>query len=162
MERTKGTVKWFSQEKGYGFLQQEGGPDVFVHHSAIQGSGFKVLYEGEEVEFEVMHADKGLKAANVERLNPPAEPPSRGPRREGGRPGGRGYGSRGSDSGGYGPPGPILTGRPRGHASRRVPTAVSATDVRRMPARRRPVVVRPSRPRHVRTGWRGDPRRSDC
>ncbi len=102
MERTKGTVKWFSQEKGYGFLQQEGGPDVFVHHSAIQGSGFKVLYEGEEVEFEVMQADKGLKAANVERLNPPAEAPSRGgPRREGqGRPGGRGYGSRGG-YGGY-------------------------------------------------------------
>jgi CspA family cold shock protein len=96
MERTRGTVKWFSQEKGYGFLQQEGGPDVFVHHSAIQGSGFKVLYEGEEVEFEVTQADKGLKAANVERLNPPAEPPSRGARREGqGRPGGRGYGSRG-------------------------------------------------------------------
>lgn len=100
MERTRGTVKWFSQEKGYGFLQQEGGPDVFVHHSAIQGAGFKVLYEGEEVEFEVMQAEKGLKAANVERLNPPAEPPSRGPRREGGRPGGRGYGSRGF-GGGY-------------------------------------------------------------
>ncbi len=100
MERTRGTVKWFSQEKGYGFIQQEGGPDVFVHHSAIQGAGFKVLDEGEEVEFEVMQAEKGLKAANVERLNPPAEPPSRGPRREGGRPGGRGYGSRGF-GGGY-------------------------------------------------------------
>jgi len=102
MERTRGTVKWFSQEKGYGFLQQEGGPDVFVHHSAILGSGYKVLYEGEEVEFEVMHADKGLKAANVERLNPPPEPPSRGPRREGSRPGGRGHGQyRGGYAGGY-------------------------------------------------------------
>jgi len=102
MERTRGTVKWFSQEKGYGFLQQEGGPDVFVHHSAILGSGYKVLYEGEEVEFEVMRADKGLKAANVERLNPPPEPSSRGPRREGSRPGGRGHGQyRGGYAGGY-------------------------------------------------------------
>lgn len=95
MERTKGTVKWFSQEKGYGFLQQENGPDVFVHHSTIQGSGFKVLYEGEEVEFDIMRADKGLKAQNVVRLNPPAEPPRRAPRRETPvRPGSRGYGER--------------------------------------------------------------------
>lgn len=72
--RTRGTVKWFSQEKGYGFLQREGGPDVFVHHSGIEGKGFKVLYEGEEVEFEIIAADKGLKAHNVVRLNPPAEP----------------------------------------------------------------------------------------
>ena len=54
MARTNGTVKWFSQEKGYGFLQREGGPDVFVHYSAIDGNGFKILYEGEEVEFEVI------------------------------------------------------------------------------------------------------------
>ena len=78
MARTNGTVKWFSQEKGYGFLQREGGPDVFVHYSAIDGSGFKVLYEGEEVEFEVIEEPKGPKAASVVRLNPPAEPPRRG------------------------------------------------------------------------------------
>jgi len=78
MARTNGTVKWFSQEKGYGFLQREGGPDVFVHYSSIDGSGFKVLYEGEEVEFEVIEEPKGPKAANVIRLNPPAEPPRRG------------------------------------------------------------------------------------
>lgn|SRR5690625_495152 len=77
MARTVGTVKWFSQEKGYGFLQQPGGPDVFVHHTAIEGVGFKVLYEGEEVEFDVINAEKGLKAQNVVRLNPPAEAPRR-------------------------------------------------------------------------------------
>lgn len=77
MARTNGTVKWFSQEKGYGFLQREGGPDVFVHYSAIDGQGFKVLYEGEEVEFEVIEEPKGPKAASVVRLNPPAEPPRR-------------------------------------------------------------------------------------
>jgi CspA family cold shock protein len=97
MARTTGTVKWFSQEKGYGFLQQPGGPDVFVHHSAIEGTGFKVLYEGEEVEFDILQADKGLKAQNVVRLNPPAEPPRRGgagPRREGhGRPTAGRYGA---------------------------------------------------------------------
>jgi cold shock protein len=86
MARTNGTVKWFSQEKGYGFLQREGGPDVFVHYSSIDGSGFKVLYEGEEVEFEVIEEPKGPKAANVIRLNPPAEPPRRGGgSREGGQ-----------------------------------------------------------------------------
>lgn len=78
MARANGTVKWFSQEKGYGFLQREGGPDVFVHYSAIDGSGFKVLYEGEEVEFEVIDEAKGPKAASVVRLNPPADPPRRG------------------------------------------------------------------------------------
>jgi CspA family cold shock protein len=70
--RTAGTVKWFSQEKGYGFLQQEGGPDVFVHHSAIEGSGFKTLNEGERVEFDVIEEPKGLKAQNVVRLEAPA------------------------------------------------------------------------------------------
>jgi CspA family cold shock protein len=77
MARTNGTVKWFSQEKGYGFLQREGGPDVFVHYSAIQGNGFKVLYEGEEVEYDILDEPKGPKAANVMRLNPPAEAPRR-------------------------------------------------------------------------------------
>lgn len=85
MTRTTGTVKWFSQEKGYGFLQQPDGPDVFVHHTSIAGSGFKVLYEGEEVEFDVVQEDRGPKAQNVVRLNPPAEPPrGGGGRREGG------------------------------------------------------------------------------
>ena len=63
MARTNGTVKWFSQEKGYGFLQREGGADVFVHYSAIDGGGFKVLYEGEEVEFDIIEEPKGPKAA---------------------------------------------------------------------------------------------------
>jgi CspA family cold shock protein len=85
MARTNGTVKWFSQEKGYGFLQREGGPDVFVHYSAIDGNGFKVLYEGEEVEFEVVDEPKGPKAASVVRLNPPAEPPRRGGGSQGGQ-----------------------------------------------------------------------------
>lgn len=104
MARTTGTVKWFSQEKGYGFLQQQGGPDVFVHHSAIEGTGFKVLYEGEEVEFDVVEEAKGPRAQNVVRLNPPAEPPRRGggggPRREGqGRSGGGRYSDWRSSSG---------------------------------------------------------------
>ena len=95
MARTNGTVKWFSQEKGYGFLQREGGPDVFVHYSQIQGNGFKVLYEGEEVEFDIVEEAKGPKAGNVVRLNPPAEPPRRsGGGREGGNRGG-GYGGGG-------------------------------------------------------------------
>jgi CspA family cold shock protein len=62
MEKVTGTVKWFSQEKGYGFIQREDGPDVFVHHSAIQGSGFKSLDEGERVEFEVVEEPRGAKA----------------------------------------------------------------------------------------------------
>jgi CspA family cold shock protein len=94
MARTNGTVKWFSQEKGYGFLQREGGPDVFVHYSAISGNGFKILYEGEEVEFDIVEEAKGPKAANVVRLNPPAEAPRRGGGREGqgGQRGGGGFG----------------------------------------------------------------------
>ena len=90
MARTNGTVKWFSQEKGYGFLQREGGPDVFVHYSAIDGNGFKVLYEGEEVEFEVIEEPKGPKAASVVRLNPPRGTPAswrrRADRRSGRKP----------------------------------------------------------------------------
>lgn len=97
MARVNGTVKWFSQEKGYGFLQREGGADVFVHYSAIDGSGFKVLYEGEPVEFDIIEEAKGPKAAAVVRLNPPAEPP----RRSGGQ-GGGGYGGGGSRGGGGG------------------------------------------------------------
>jgi len=97
MARTNGTVKWFSQEKGYGFLQREGGPDVFVHYSAIDGAGFKVLYEGEPVEFEIIEEAKGPKAASVVRLNPPAEAPRRGGPREGGQ---GGQGGRGGFGGG--------------------------------------------------------------
>jgi CspA family cold shock protein len=69
MSRTQGTVKWFSEEKGYGFIQREGGPDVFVHHTAIQGTGFRKLKEGERVEFDVVEDPKGLKAQNVVRLD---------------------------------------------------------------------------------------------
>jgi CspA family cold shock protein len=58
-------VKWFNDSKGFGFIQQEGGDDVFVHHSAIQGSGFKSLSEGDRVEFDVVKGQKGQAAANV-------------------------------------------------------------------------------------------------
>ncbi|NOZ21150.1 MAG: cold-shock protein [Planctomycetes bacterium] len=69
-----GTVKWFNESKGFGFIAQDGeGRDVFVHHSAIKGSGFKTLVEGESVEFEIDAAEdsKGPRAANVVRLDPP-------------------------------------------------------------------------------------------
>ncbi len=61
----KGTVKWFSGEKGYGFIERESGGDVFVHHSDIDGTGFKSLTEGDKVSFDVEQGDKGPKAANV-------------------------------------------------------------------------------------------------
>jgi CspA family cold shock protein len=64
-ERIIGTVKWFNGSKGYGFIEREGGADVFVHFSAIQGDGFKNLEEGQKVEFEVEQGPKGLQAANV-------------------------------------------------------------------------------------------------
>ena len=60
-----GKVKWFSNTKGYGFIEQEGGEDVFVHFSAIQGDGFKTLEEGQTVQFEVTKGQKGPQAANV-------------------------------------------------------------------------------------------------
>jgi CspA family cold shock protein len=60
-----GVVKWFSSEKGYGFISQEGGPDVFVHYTAIQGSGYRNLEENQKVEFEVTQGQKGPQAANV-------------------------------------------------------------------------------------------------
>ena len=61
----QGTVKWFSNEKGYGFIEREGEDDVFVHFSAIAGEGYKSLTEGQRVEFEVVEGTKGLQAANV-------------------------------------------------------------------------------------------------
>jgi CspA family cold shock protein len=64
----RGKVKWFNDAKGYGFIEQEGGEDVFVHFSAIQMEGFKTLAEGQEVEFEIKTGDKGLHAANVQRV----------------------------------------------------------------------------------------------
>lgn len=65
MSRITGTVKWFNDAKGFGFIQREGGPDVFVHFSAIQSSGFKSLVEGDTVEFDIVDGQKGPQAANV-------------------------------------------------------------------------------------------------
>jgi cold shock protein len=64
----RGSVKWFNEAKGFGFISQEDGEDVFVHFSAIQGDGFKTLAEGEQVEFEVTRGPKGLQAGNVRKV----------------------------------------------------------------------------------------------
>ncbi|NQY02862.1 MAG: cold-shock protein [Halieaceae bacterium] len=64
-DRVTGTVKWFNETKGFGFIEQEGGPDVFAHFSAIQGSGFKTLAEGQQVEFTVAQGQKGPQAENI-------------------------------------------------------------------------------------------------
>jgi CspA family cold shock protein len=92
MARQQGVVKWFNAEKGFGFITPEdGSKDLFVHHSAIQASGFKSLDEGERVEFDAVQGQKGPAAENVVRLDAP----------EGGS-GGGGGGSRGGGGGGYG------------------------------------------------------------
>ena len=65
---SKGTVKWFNDAKGFGFITQAGGPDLFVHHTAIVAEGFRSLTEGDEVEFDVVQGPKGLQAANVKRV----------------------------------------------------------------------------------------------
>jgi len=64
----RGKVKWFNDQKGFGFIELEGGDDVFVHYSSIAGDGFKTLAEGDEVEFELTQGPKGAKAENVTRL----------------------------------------------------------------------------------------------
>ena len=65
----QGTVKWFNESKGYGFITAEEGKDVFVHYSAIQGEGFKTLNEGQKVSFDVVNGEKGPQAANVVKLS---------------------------------------------------------------------------------------------
>ncbi|MHB8522904.1 MAG: cold-shock protein [Limisphaerales bacterium] len=66
----RGIVKWFSNQKGYGFIALDSGQDVFVHHSSILADGYKTLTEGEQVTFEVTESGKGLKAQNVQRIQP--------------------------------------------------------------------------------------------
>lgn len=65
---TSGTVKWFNNEKGYGFIEQEDGEDVFVHYSSIESDGFKKLISGQKVEFDIIQNDRGVQASNVKAL----------------------------------------------------------------------------------------------
>ena len=69
VERLKGTVKWFNNAKGYGFIGRDDGPDVFVHYSAITAEGYKSLQEGDQVEFEITQGQKGPQAANVAKVS---------------------------------------------------------------------------------------------
>ncbi|MDA8431448.1 MAG: cold shock domain-containing protein [Nitrospiraceae bacterium] len=64
----EGTIKWFNEKKGFGFIQQDNGPDIFVHYSSIAGDGFKTLAEGERVKFDIEEGAKGPKAINVEKI----------------------------------------------------------------------------------------------
>ncbi|NTU41758.1 MAG: cold-shock protein [Nitrospirales bacterium] len=64
----EGKVKWFNEAKGFGFIQQDNGPDVFVHYSSIQTDGFKTLAEGQRVQFEIVEGDRGPKASNVTKI----------------------------------------------------------------------------------------------
>jgi CspA family cold shock protein len=64
----EGKVKWFNEAKGFGFIQQENGPDVFVHYSSIESNGFKTLAEGQKVRFEIVEGDRGPKATNVTKI----------------------------------------------------------------------------------------------
>ncbi|MCL4492813.1 MAG: cold-shock protein [Nitrospirae bacterium] len=64
----EGKVKWFNESKGYGFIQQDNGADVFVHYSSIKADGFKTLAEGQRVQFEIVEGDRGPKAVNVEKI----------------------------------------------------------------------------------------------
>jgi CspA family cold shock protein len=66
--RSRGRVKWFNERRGFGFIEQPNGDDLFVHYSAIQGEGFKTLEEGQEVEFDTVEGPKGLQAANVTKV----------------------------------------------------------------------------------------------
>ncbi len=68
MKMSKGKVKWFNDAKGFGFIEQDGGLDIFVHYSAIQMDGFKTLKQGQDVEFEIKEGEKGPQAANVMKL----------------------------------------------------------------------------------------------
>src|SRR5271155_919944 len=68
VDRIKGTVKWFNNAKGYGFLGRDDGPDVFIHYSAITSEGYKSLQEGDQVEFEIVQGQKGPQAANVTKV----------------------------------------------------------------------------------------------
>jgi CspA family cold shock protein len=98
MVRETGSVKWFSNEKGYGFIERENGEDVFVHHSDIEGNGFKTLRQGERVEFEIEPAAKGPKARSVVREdNGNGELPAH-PEADGARPATSGVGATESRS----------------------------------------------------------------
>lgn len=66
---SEGTVKWFNDSKGYGFIAQDDGPDVFVHFSALQGDGYKTLQDNQQVRFEIVQGQKGPQAANVEKID---------------------------------------------------------------------------------------------